>query len=142
MVISPNGKTVYAAGNTTLTPIDTATNTALPAIRVAPRHGLDTAAAITPDGRTVYVDGEFAKSARGFIVPVSTATGAASKVIVVRGFPGLMAITPDGKTLYVLRAGGSPARLPQDVIPVSTATNKVGPAIDTGLQPAAIAISR
>jgi YVTN family beta-propeller protein len=142
LVITPDGKTIYAAGSTTLTPIDTATNTALPAIRVAPRHGFDTAVAITPDGRTIYVVGEFASFTRGYIVPVSTATGAVGKAIVVRGFPGLMAFTPDSKTLYVLRAGGSPAQLPQDVIPVSTATNTVGRAIDTGLQPVAIAISR
>jgi YVTN family beta-propeller protein len=141
MVMTPDGKTLYAAGNTTLTPIDTATNTALAAIRVAPRGGLDTAAAMTPDGRTVYVDGQFTNSNRGFIVPVSTATGAVGKAIVVRGFPGLMAVTPDSKTLYVLRTGGS-TRLPQDVIAVSTATNTVSRAIDTGLQPMAIAISR
>jgi YVTN family beta-propeller protein len=140
MVITPDGKTLYAVSNTTLTPIDTATNTALPAIRVAPRYGLDTAAAITPDGRTVYVDGEFARSNRGFIVPVSTATGDVGKAIVVRGSPGLMAITPDGKTLYILRAGGPPP-LPQDVIPVNTATNTVGKPINTGLQPVAIAIT-
>ncbi len=49
-----------------------------------------------------------------------------------------MAITPNGKTLYVLCAGGPG---PQDIIPVNTATNTAGPAIHTGLQPEAIAIT-
>ncbi len=141
MVMTPNGKTLYAADNTTLTPIDTATNTTLPAIRVAPRHGSDYGAAITPDGRTVYVEGTFDKSTRGFIVPVSTATRAVGKAIVFRGYPNAMAITPDGKTLYVLRAGAPEFGLPQDVLPVSTATNTVGKPIKTGQQPVAIAIS-
>jgi YVTN family beta-propeller protein len=138
MVITPDGQTIYAAGLTTLTPIDTATNTALPAIRVAPPHGLDTAVAITPDGRTVYVDGDFGLSNRGFIVPVSTATGAVGKPILVDGQPGVMAFTPDGKTLYVL-SSGPPG--PQEIIPVNTATNTAGPAIHTGLSPDAIAIA-
>jgi YVTN family beta-propeller protein len=139
MVISPDGKTLYAAGNTTLTPVDTATNTALPAIQVAPRHGIDEAVAITPDGRTVYVAGQFGGSSRGFIVPVAAATGAVGKAIVVRGLPFTMAITPDGKTLYVMCVGGSG---PQDIVPVSTATNTAGRAINTGMLPTAIAISR
>jgi hypothetical protein len=52
-----------------------------------------------------------------------------------------MAMTPDGKTLYVVCAG-YPGSAPQDVVPVSTATNEAGRAIYTGLQPLAIAISR
>ena len=141
MVMTPNGKTLYAADNTTLTPVDTATNTTLPAIRVAPRHGSDFGAAITPDGSTVYVEGAFDKSTRGFIVPVCTTTGAVGKAIVFRGFPSRMAITPNGKTLYVLRAGAPEAGLPQDVIPINTAANTAGKPIETGLQPTAITIT-
>jgi DNA-binding beta-propeller fold protein YncE len=137
LVITPCGKTIYAIGLTTLTPIDTATNTALPPIRVAPRGGGDTSAVITPDGKTVYVDGDIG-AATGFIVPVSTATGTVGKAIIVHGSPNVMAITPNGKTLYVLSIGGPG---PQDIIPVNTATNTAGPAIHTGLQPQAIAIS-
>ena len=141
MVITPNGKTLYAAGDTTLTPIDTATSTALPAIRVAPRHGSDYGAAITPDGRTIYVEGTFNKSTRGFIVPVSTATGTVGKPIVFRGLPDAMAITPGGKTLYVIRAGAPQIGLPQDVLPINTAANTAGKPIETGLQPTAVAIT-
>ncbi len=141
MVMTPSGKALYVADNTTLTPIDTVTGTTLPAIRVAPRHGGDYGAAISPDGRTVYVEGAFARSTRGFIVPVSTTTGTAGKAIVFRGYPSRMAITPDGRTLYVLRAGAPQAGLPQDVIPINTATNTVGKPIETGLQPTAITIT-
>jgi YVTN family beta-propeller protein len=141
MVITPNGKTLYAASTTTLTPIDTATSTALPAIRVAPRDGSDYGAAITPDGRTIYVEGAFNKSTRGFIVPVSTATGTVGKPIVFRGLPDAMAITPGGKTLYVIRAGAPQIGLPQDVLPINTAANTAGKPIETGLQPTAVAIT-
>ena len=124
-----------------MTPINTVTKTTLPAIRVAPRNGSDYGVAITPDGSTVYVEGIFDKSTRGFIVPVCTTTGAVGKAIVFRGYPSRMAITPDGKTLYFLRAGAPEAGLPQDVIPIDTATNTVGKPIETGLQPTAIAIT-
>jgi DNA-binding beta-propeller fold protein YncE len=121
-----------------VTPIDTATNTARPAIQVAPRGAGDYSAAITPDGKTLYIDGITGSGTKGFIVPVNTATGAVGKAIIVAGFPYPMAITPNGKTLYVLCAGGPG---PQDVVPVNTATNTAGPAIHTGLQPQAIAIT-
>jgi YVTN family beta-propeller protein len=142
MVMAPTGKTIYVAGNTTLTPIDTGTNTARPAIRVAPPHGIANAAAITPDGKTVYVDGQITPSNRGYIVPVAVATGTVGKAIIVPGIPFTMAVTPDGRTLYALRPGGTPTRPMGDVIPVSTATNKAGRAIDTGMRPVAIAVSR
>jgi DNA-binding beta-propeller fold protein YncE len=106
---------------------------------VAPHHGENFTSVITPDGRTVYVGGSFGPSFnRGFVVPVSTATGAVGKAIVLRGHPYRMAVTPDGKTLYVVCAG-FPG--PQEVVPVNTATNTAGKAINTGMQPAAIAIS-
>jgi len=131
MLMTPNGKTLNVGDwdSGTVTPICTAANTALPAIRVAPPHGLDTAFAITPDGRTLYVDGGFGGSNRGFIVPVSTATGAGGRPILASGQPGVMAFTPNGMTLYVLPSG-HPG--PQDIIPVNTATNTAGPAIHTG----------
>jgi DNA-binding beta-propeller fold protein YncE len=138
LAISPNGKTIYAVGNSTMTPIDTATNTAGPTIRVAPSGGGDYSAAITPDGKTLYIDGITGSGTKGFIVPVNTATGAVGKAIIVSGYPYPMGITPNGKTLYVLCAGGPG---PQDVIPVNTATNTAGPAIQTGQSPMAIAIT-
>jgi DNA-binding beta-propeller fold protein YncE len=142
IVITPDGKTLYAVGNTTLFPISTATNTVGKPIYVAARLGTNSTVAITPDGKTVYVGGVSLLNTGNYVVPVDTATGAAGKTIVVRGEPHSMAVTPDGKTLYVVCAGDAGNGVPQDVIPVSTATNEAGPAIRTGLQPLAIAISR
>lgn len=138
LLISPSGKTIYAVANTTLTPIDTATNTALPAIRVAPRGAGDQSDAITPDGKTIYIDGN-TSAGKGFIVPFNTATGTVGKPIIVSGFPDLMAITPNGKTLYALCGG--PKGTQQEIIPVNIATSTAGPAIHTGQEPLAIAIS-
>jgi YVTN family beta-propeller protein len=142
MVITPNGKTLYAVGLTAVTPISTATNTAGKPIRVAPPHGSNFAVVIAPDGRTVYVAGQIGpRFSKGYVVPVSTATGAVGKAIVFRGSPYRMALTPDGKTLYVVRIAGVGPRGPQDVLSINTVTKTVGPAISTGQQPTAIAIS-
>src|SRR5262249_5788433 len=135
----PTGNPTRAAGTPAVPPITPATNPARPAIRVAPHHGENFTAVMAPDGRTVYVGGSFGPSFnKEFVVPISTATGAVGKAIVLRGHPYVMALTPDGKTLYVVCAG-FPG--PQEVVPVHTATNTAGKAINTGMQPGAIAIS-
>lgn len=125
-----------------MTPINTATNTAGKAIRVAPRDGFDIATVIAPDGSTVYVGGDLGgTSGRWFIVAVSTATGAVGTTIIVHGLPSAMVVTPDGKIPYVLCNGEPKLGVPQDVIPVNTATNTAGPAVYPGLQPTAIVIA-
>ncbi|MGO9278058.1 MAG: YncE family protein, partial [Streptosporangiaceae bacterium] len=79
------------------------------------------------------------------VTPIRTDTGTAGKPIkiAVPGPPeilGAMAITPDGKTVYVANHGFDTA--PADtVIPISTATSKVGKAITVGESPDAIAIT-
>ncbi|MGO9238582.1 MAG: YncE family protein [Methylocella sp.] len=54
MVITPDGRTVYTvnAADDTVTPIRVSTNTARPPIPVG---GFPNSAAITPDGKTLYV---------------------------------------------------------------------------------------
>src|SRR5260370_9062791 len=78
----------------TVTPIRTATNTALKAIKVgfAPL-----AIAITPSGKTAYV----ADALLNAVTPISTATGAAGKPIGAGEGPLVIAITPNGKSGYV-----------------------------------------
>jgi DNA-binding beta-propeller fold protein YncE len=137
IVFSPDGKTAYVAAGSipttpftrfmlkpaTLTPINTATGTPGTPIRLS--HGASNIA-ITPDGKTIYVDA--GDGHRGYVTPVSTATGIPGHPIPVStatGIPGhpiplsagagTMTITPDGKTLYV--AGTD------TITPVSTATN-------------------
>ena len=114
IAITPNGKTAYVVStfSATVTPIRTATNTALKAITIGtPPAGYEfpDQIAITPDSRTAYV------STTAGVVPIRTATNTALKLITVGNGPGAIAITPDGKTAYVSTTAG--------VVPIRTATN-------------------
>jgi YVTN family beta-propeller protein len=140
----------------TVTPIRTATNTALPPIKVG---RCASAIAIAPDGKTAYV--LTTKCARahhtrssGFgpqlpiqrtsnhsgtwIVPIRTATGTALAPITVGGIPDAIAFTPDGKTAYVLTTNGNADS--GMVTPIRTATNTALPPIKVG-NPGAMAIT-
>ena len=122
IVFRPDGKTAYVLSSTvlgggsgTVTPIRTATNTALKPIAVGqdPR-----ALAITPDGTTIYVT----NYQSGTVTPIRTATNTALTPIRVPAGSFSMAITPDGRTIYVLDLGSSQAQEGM-VIPIGTATN-------------------
>src|SRR5690348_2261223 len=117
IVFGPDGKTAYVLSSTvlgggsgTVTPIRTATNTALKPIAVGqdPR-----AMAITPDGATIYVT----NYQSGTVTPIRTATGTALAPIRVGGNPWAIAIAPDGKTAYVADTQSG------TVTPIRTATN-------------------
>jgi DNA-binding beta-propeller fold protein YncE len=115
----------FCDGGRTVTPIDTATDTALRAIKVG--NGPD-AIAFTPDGQMAYVvsgalpAGTCSQSARpaDTVTPIRVGTGTALTPIRIKN-PGAIAITPNGKTAYVVGGAG--------VIPISTATNKAGQVI-------------
>jgi YVTN family beta-propeller protein len=111
-----------------VTPITTATNTAVPPITVGsdPR-GI----AITPNGKTAYVTNESSDT----VTPIATATNTAGPPISVGLFPWAIAITPDGTTAYVANYGSG------TVTPVTIATNTAGPPITVGNEPFAIAIT-
>ena len=129
IVFGPGGKTAYvAAGSLSTTPftlprlspaavipINTATNTPGQPIRLS--HGASDIA-ITPDGKTVYVDGGGGDGHPGYVTPISTATNTPGQPIRVSTGAGNMAITPNGKTLYV--AGSD------TITPISTATGTPG----------------
>ena len=122
--------TAYVANfaSKSVTPIDTATNTAGTAITV----GIEPAGvAITPDGMTAYVP-NFGSNT---VTPIDTATNMAGTAITVGAGPGGIAITPDGKTAYV--ADGNSG----SVTPIDTATNTAGTAIAVGIFPLGIAIT-
>lgn len=90
---------VVNGGSDTVTPIRTATDTALKPIKVgekAPAH-----IAITPNGKTAYVANNFS----GTVTPINTATNTAGKAITVGNCPGAIAITPNGKTVYLANTG-------------------------------------
>jgi len=133
IAITPDGRTAYVVSGRpvtngtfcgqapppadTVTPISTATNTALTPIPVGQ---YPSAIAITPDGRTAYV----VNDGSGTVTPISTATNTAGKAIRF-GEQGLVAgadhiaITPDGRTAYVTNYNSYPGT----VTPISTATN-------------------
>jgi YVTN family beta-propeller protein len=125
------GWTAYVANEAgvSVTPIDTATNTAGPAIPV----GTDPqAVAITPDGQTAYVT----NFASGTVTPIDTALDTTGgKAIPVGTDPKAVAITPDGRTAYVANYAGD------TVTPIDIATNKPGMAIPVGTAPKAVAIT-
>jgi YVTN family beta-propeller protein len=143
----------------TVTPINTATGKAGPAI---PTGNQPFAAAMTPNGKTLYVvngayvcilagpDGRnrtspdcFAPAqpaGDGNVTPINTATNKVGKPIDFQGYARLIAITPNGRSAYVLSVELGPQGW---VTPINTATGTAGKAITlgTGSNPGAIAIT-
>jgi YVTN family beta-propeller protein len=117
IAITPNGKTVYVLdevagakpGQTTVVPINVATNTPLAPIRI-PAPGASEGLAIAPDGRTAYV-----LSSRA-VTFINTATNQVETTINLPVSPAnayWMVMAPNGKRLYVMSTRG--------VVPISTA---------------------
>jgi len=102
-------------GSNTVTAINTVTNKAYGTIKVGSSPGN---ILIAPNGKTAYIAGSTG------VTPVSTITHKAGKLIAIKYGAVNMAITPDGKTLYVTNF--SWYTRDNTVIPVSTATGKVG----------------
>ncbi len=109
MVITPDGRTVYAITGDTVTPVDTATNTAGAGIPVRNAWAL----AISPDGRTVLVTSIFK------VTPIDTATNVAGPPIQVDAGPSEIAIAPDGRTAYVTTVSTA-------LTPIDLATRTLG----------------
>ncbi len=125
------GWTAYVANEAggSVTPIDTATNTAGPAIAVGTEPE---AVAITPDGQTAYV----ANFGSSTVTPIDTALNTTGGMAIPVGAdPKAVAITPDGRTAYIANYVGD------TVTPIDTATNKAGPAIPVGTAPKAVAVT-
>jgi YVTN family beta-propeller protein len=116
--------------------ISTATNTALPPVRV----GIDPRAlAVSPDNRTLYVGN--AGSGTVQFIDIATMTVRQSVDVGAGSFPGALAITPDGRTLVVAR------RDRRDVVRIDTGSGSlVGTPVllpDTGgVGPQSMAMSR
>jgi DNA-binding beta-propeller fold protein YncE len=117
-VVSPDGRTAYAATGDSIVPIDVATNAVGKPIRVPAGAG---SVAITPDGRTLYAAGD------GGITPVSLRTCTTGRVITIPSMEGggPFAITPDGHTAYV---GSVKPETPRDglVTPVNLIADTAG----------------
>jgi DNA-binding beta-propeller fold protein YncE len=98
---SPNGRTIYEVGfdggtGSTITPVDTATNTAGPTITI--KNAADVQRfAVAPNGKSGYL------SATEGLFRISFATGTASQLTGCRrcGY-GAIAFAPNGRTLYAI----------------------------------------
>jgi len=124
MVITPDGKTVYAFNDysRTVLPIQTATGTALKPITVGQRRDGTVDIAVSPDNATVYaLSGNLSKFG-GQITPISTATNTAEQPIKLRGGVMDIAISPSGQTAYVT---DYTKQNRYDLLPVDLATRKV-----------------
>ena len=122
--------TAYIANldDNTVTPINTATNTAGTPIPVG---RAPVGIAITPNGDTAYVT----NLNDGTVTPINTATNTAGTPIPVGILPFGIAITPNGATAYVAHEGNG------TVTPIDTATNTVGAPIPVGINLTFIAIT-
>jgi hypothetical protein len=89
-----------------ITPVDLATGRVLRPIRLD-AHGWPGGADIAPNGRTMYVLADGARTG-GQLVPVDLATGRSGRPIWVGGSPGNMLITPNGRTGYIVRPPAGP----------------------------------
>jgi YVTN family beta-propeller protein len=132
IVFSPDGRTAYVADGASsyVTPIDTATNTAGPPIKVGKWPEGDDGVVITPDGRTVYAVNE----ASGTVTPINTATNRAGPSIRVGAEPWQLAFA--GNQAWVLCLGPSAEPSTGSLTPISTVTNTAGPAIRLAGSPA------
>src|SRR4029077_7776225 len=130
--------TAYVAGQSgTVTPILTATGTALKPIRIGKEHGqISSAIVFRPDGKTAYVlSSTVLGGGSGAVTPIRTATNTALKPIAVGQDPRAMAITPDGTTIYVTNYQSG------TVTPIRTATDTALAPIRVSGNPWAIAIT-
>ena len=83
---------------------------------------LDCDLAITPDGRSLYVN----QNQTDEIIAISTSGNQVSRVIPVGRGPGRITISPDGRFAYVANIDGSGA---EDISVISTSSNEVVGAI-------------
>lgn len=105
IVISPDGDTLYVTGGTSnsVYVLDSAT---MAVTKVIPLGRQTTAAAITPDGKSLYVatvNGQGNKS----VAVIDTVSGESVSTLAVTSsgyLPNDLVVSPDGKTLYVTDA--------------------------------------
>jgi large repetitive protein len=106
--------------------------------------------AITPNGAYIYVLGQGSGKAASTVVAVAAATDVARKPIKAGIDDAALAVNPNSKLVYVLSPGSEyqgppissqPKNLPGTIVPIVTATNKVGSPIEVGQLASAIAIT-
>jgi DNA-binding beta-propeller fold protein YncE len=134
LVFTPDGKVVYdIIGGSSVTPVSIATGRAGRTIKM---NGVGQAA-ITPDGKTLYVVNMIYPR----VTPISTATNTPGKPIRMPGFPLYLAASPDGRTIYAYDAGYGTYATKHIVTPISTATNTTGTPITVKARGIAIVVA-
>jgi YVTN family beta-propeller protein len=124
IAIAPDGKIIYVGnnGSTTISRIDTTTNTVMSPATSDPALTNMQSFALTPDGQKLYTNNFSA------IFSLNTVTGAVTGpyAIPVDSEIASLGVTPDGKTLYAPNAAGT------TVITIDVASDAVGAVVDTG----------
>jgi len=129
ITLGPVTAYVASEGDETVTPINTATNTAgTPITGVTYPWDI----AITPNGESAYTTDLVGNS----VTPINLVTGTAGTPFAAgTRDEGGIAITPNGTTAYVVSPSDN------TVVPVNTATNTTGTPITVGNDPVSIAIA-
>jgi YVTN family beta-propeller protein len=120
IAITPDATRAFVTdfGATYVTPIDTATNTALSPITVPGRsYGV----AVAPDGTTAYVTLWDTNK----VVPIDIASGTVGAAIAVGNRPWSIGITPNGTKAYVTNGGSNTVSVIDLVTKTVTATVSV-----------------
>jgi uncharacterized protein (TIGR03118 family) len=119
---------VANAGSSSVSVIDTSTNTVIGTVGVG---GRPVGVAFTPTGSRVYVTNSDSDS----VSVIDTATNTVITTIAVASFPQGIAITPDGARAYVANTSSN------NVAVIDTATNTVTTTIAVGISSNGVAIS-
>jgi YVTN family beta-propeller protein len=125
-LFTPDGRKAYvlnwtgAPGFSSVTPIDTATGHALPAVKEDQSE--PNIFAVSPDGKTVYVGSQFTNG----LSQVDTSTDKARQDVEIGGVPQAIGLTPDGTTMYVAIENTD------SLVPYRPLTGDSGAAIDVG----------
>jgi len=137
VAVTPDGTKAYVASSgsvsvpSTVSVIDTSTNTVSNTITINAAANHVYGVAITPDSTKVYVTDPLA----GTVKVIDTATNTISNTITVGRGPIGVAITPDGTKAYVSNATDG------TVTPITVSNNTPGTAITVGRGPGPVAIT-
>ncbi|HEY5274874.1 MAG TPA: YncE family protein [Acidimicrobiales bacterium] len=106
--------------------------------------------AITPNGARIYALGQGSGKTASILVAVAASNDVASKPIKVGVDATALAVSSNSKFVYVLTAGSDyqgppiasqPKKAPGSVIPISTASGRVGTPIKVGFLASAMAVA-
>jgi len=133
VTFSPSGTSAYVANHAdgTVSVIDTVHRTVSATVTGLP---LPLDAAVTPDGKSLYVTNQ---GASGSVTVINTATNSVAAVINGLTHPFTLSITPDGAFVYVTTGTVSTG----SVTVISTATNSIVGTIPVGNGPINVAFS-